>query len=60
MTGPTQGQNVVIIARGSGLARAAVLPARDAGATVVAADRLQEAPTPPTPASLASPARSWI
>jgi NAD(P)-dependent dehydrogenase (short-subunit alcohol dehydrogenase family) len=59
MTGPTQGQNVLIMAWGSGLARAAVLPARNAGATVVAAGRQQE-PTPPTPASLASPARSWI
>jgi NAD(P)-dependent dehydrogenase (short-subunit alcohol dehydrogenase family) len=40
---PLQGQNVLVVGWGSGLARAAVLAARDAGATVVAAGRQQEA-----------------
>ncbi len=45
MTGPLQGQNVLVIGRGSGLARAAVLAVRNAGAVVV-------------PAGISRPARS--
>jgi NAD(P)-dependent dehydrogenase (short-subunit alcohol dehydrogenase family) len=39
MTGPLQGQSVLVVGRGSGIARAVTLAARDAGATVVAAGR---------------------
>jgi NAD(P)-dependent dehydrogenase (short-subunit alcohol dehydrogenase family) len=39
MTGPLQGQSVLMVGRGSGIARAVTLAARDAGATVVAAGR---------------------
>jgi NAD(P)-dependent dehydrogenase (short-subunit alcohol dehydrogenase family) len=45
MTGPLQNQTVLVIGRGSGLARAICLAARDAGARVVAAGRSQEALT---------------
>jgi NAD(P)-dependent dehydrogenase (short-subunit alcohol dehydrogenase family) len=40
---PLDGQTVLVVGRGSGLARAIVLAARDAGAAVVAAGRDQEA-----------------
>jgi NAD(P)-dependent dehydrogenase (short-subunit alcohol dehydrogenase family) len=39
MTGPLQGQSVLMVGRGSGIARAVTLAARDAGAKVVAAGR---------------------
>jgi NAD(P)-dependent dehydrogenase (short-subunit alcohol dehydrogenase family) len=39
MTGPLQGQRVLVVGRGSGIARAVVLAVRDAGAKVVAAGR---------------------
>jgi NAD(P)-dependent dehydrogenase (short-subunit alcohol dehydrogenase family) len=39
MTGPLQGQSVLVVGRGSGIARAVTLAVRDAGATVVAAGR---------------------
>ena len=42
MTGPLQDQTVLVIGRGSGIARAVALAARDAGAAVVAAGRAQE------------------
>jgi NAD(P)-dependent dehydrogenase (short-subunit alcohol dehydrogenase family) len=42
MTGPLTDQKVLVIGRGSGLARAVALAARDAGANVVAAGRDQE------------------
>jgi NAD(P)-dependent dehydrogenase (short-subunit alcohol dehydrogenase family) len=42
MTGPLQDQTVLVIGRGSGIARAVTLAARDAGASVVAAGRSQE------------------
>jgi NAD(P)-dependent dehydrogenase (short-subunit alcohol dehydrogenase family) len=45
MTGPLQNQNVLVIGRGGGLARAVVLAARDAGARVVAAGRDRESLT---------------
>src|SRR5689334_12321049 len=37
--GPLRGQRVLVVGRGSGIARAVTLAARDAGATVVAAGR---------------------
>ena len=43
MTTPLQDQTVLVVGRGSGLARAIVLAARDAGAKVVAAGRKEEA-----------------
>jgi NAD(P)-dependent dehydrogenase (short-subunit alcohol dehydrogenase family) len=43
MTGILQDQTVLVVGRGGGLARAVVLAARDAGASVVAAGRDQEA-----------------
>ncbi len=43
MTGPLQDRTVLVIGRGSGIARAVVLAARDAGAHVVAAGRNAEA-----------------
>jgi NAD(P)-dependent dehydrogenase (short-subunit alcohol dehydrogenase family) len=43
MTGSLKDQTVLVIGRGSGLARAVVLAARDEGAQVVAAGRDQEA-----------------
>lgn len=43
MTGPLLGQKVLVIGRGSGLARAIAVAARDAGATVIAAGRQREA-----------------
>jgi NAD(P)-dependent dehydrogenase (short-subunit alcohol dehydrogenase family) len=43
MNGSLKGQTVLVIGRGSGLARAIALAARDAGAQVVAAGRGQEA-----------------
>ena len=43
MTGSLKDQTVLVIGRGSGLARAIALAARDAGAQVVAAGRDQEA-----------------
>jgi NAD(P)-dependent dehydrogenase (short-subunit alcohol dehydrogenase family) len=43
MNGSLSGQTVLVIGRGSGLARAVVVAARDAGARVVAAGRGQEA-----------------
>ncbi|MGH3764196.1 MAG: SDR family oxidoreductase [Pseudonocardiaceae bacterium] len=39
MTGPLQGQSVLVVGRGSGIARAVTLAARDAGAKVIAAGR---------------------
>jgi NAD(P)-dependent dehydrogenase (short-subunit alcohol dehydrogenase family) len=42
MTGLLQDQTVLVIGRGSGIARAIVLAARDAGARVIAAGRDQE------------------
>ena len=39
MTGPLQGQRVLVVGRGSGIARAVTLASRDAGAMVVAAGR---------------------
>ena len=39
MTGPLQGQRVLVVGRGSGIARAVTLAARDAGAKVIAAGR---------------------
>jgi len=39
MTGPLRDQKVLVVGRGSGLARATVVAARDAGAAVVAAGR---------------------
>jgi len=39
MTGPLQGQTVLVIGRASGIARAVTVAARDAGAQVVAAGR---------------------
>ncbi len=42
MTGPLQDQTVLVIGRGSGIARAVALAARDAGAAVVAAGRARE------------------
>jgi len=43
MTGSLKDQSVLVIGRGSGLARAIVLAARDEGAQVIAAGRNQEA-----------------
>src|SRR5579875_292880 len=43
MSGLLDGQNVLVVGRGSGIARAVTLAARDAGAKVVAAGRDQEA-----------------
>jgi NAD(P)-dependent dehydrogenase (short-subunit alcohol dehydrogenase family) len=43
MTGSLEGQAVLVIGRGSGLARAVTLAARDAGAKVVAAGRDRDA-----------------
>jgi NAD(P)-dependent dehydrogenase (short-subunit alcohol dehydrogenase family) len=42
MTGALEGQTVLVVGRGSGIARAVALAARDAGAQVVAAGRDQE------------------
>src|ERR1700749_1907767 len=42
MTGSLKDQTVLVIGRGSGLARAIVLAARDEGAQVIAAGRDQE------------------
>ncbi len=42
MTGPMQGQSVLVVGRGSGIARAVTLAARDAGAKVIAAGRDSE------------------
>jgi len=39
VTGPLQGQRVLVVGRGSGIARAVTLAARDAGAKVIAAGR---------------------
>jgi NAD(P)-dependent dehydrogenase (short-subunit alcohol dehydrogenase family) len=39
VTGPLQGQSVLVVGRGSGIARAVTLAARDAGAKVIAAGR---------------------
>ena len=39
MTGPLHDQRVLVVGRGSGIARAVTLAARDAGATVIAAGR---------------------
>jgi NAD(P)-dependent dehydrogenase (short-subunit alcohol dehydrogenase family) len=39
VTGPLQGQSVLVVGRGSGIARAVTYAARDAGAQVVAAGR---------------------
>jgi NAD(P)-dependent dehydrogenase (short-subunit alcohol dehydrogenase family) len=43
VTGPLQDQVALIVGRGSGLARAVALAAREAGASVVAAGRDQAA-----------------
>ncbi|MGW3287624.1 SDR family oxidoreductase [Streptomyces sp. NPDC001002] len=43
MTGPLQGETVLVIGRGGGIARAVVIAARDAGAHVIAAGRDQQA-----------------
>ncbi len=42
MTGPLENQTALVVGRGSGLARAICMAARDAGAQVVAAGRAQE------------------
>lgn len=42
MTGPLQGQRVLVVGRGSGIARAVTVAARDAGAKVIAAGRDQD------------------
>lgn len=47
MTGSLQDQTVVVIGRGSGLARAVALAARDAGAQVIAAGRDQRTRSTP-------------
>jgi hypothetical protein len=60
MTGPLQGQNVLAIGRGSGLARTAVLAARNAWQQSSRPAGSRKRWTPPTPASLTSPPRSWI
>ena len=39
MTGPLQGQRVLVVGRGGGIARAVTVAARDAGAKVIAAGR---------------------
>jgi len=39
VTGPLQGQRVLVVGRGSGIARAVTLAARDSGAKVIAAGR---------------------
>ena len=39
MTGPLRGQSVLVVGRGSGIARAVTVAARDAGAKVIAAGR---------------------
>jgi NAD(P)-dependent dehydrogenase (short-subunit alcohol dehydrogenase family) len=39
VTGPLQGQSVLVVGRGGGIARAVTLAARDAGAKVIAAGR---------------------
>jgi NAD(P)-dependent dehydrogenase (short-subunit alcohol dehydrogenase family) len=39
VTGPLRGQRVLVVGRGSGIARAVTLAGRDAGATVIAAGR---------------------
>jgi NAD(P)-dependent dehydrogenase (short-subunit alcohol dehydrogenase family) len=39
VTGPLQGQSVLVVGRGSGIARAVTIAARDAGAKVIAAGR---------------------
>lgn len=39
MTGPLQGQHVLVVGRGGGIARAVTIAARDAGAKVIAAGR---------------------
>jgi NAD(P)-dependent dehydrogenase (short-subunit alcohol dehydrogenase family) len=43
MTGSLKDQSVLVIGRGSGLARAITLAAQDAGAQVIAAGRSREA-----------------
>jgi len=43
MTGPLQGETVLVVGRGGGIARAVVVAARDAGARVIAAGRDQQA-----------------
>jgi NAD(P)-dependent dehydrogenase (short-subunit alcohol dehydrogenase family) len=43
MTGALKDRNVLVVGRGSGIAQAVVLAARDAGARVIAAGRSQEA-----------------
>ncbi|MFJ6085013.1 SDR family oxidoreductase [Streptomyces sp. NPDC092369] len=43
MTGPLQGETVLVIGRGGGIARAVVVAARDAGAHVIAAGRDRKA-----------------
>jgi len=42
VTGPLQGQRVLVVGRGSGIARAVTVAARDAGAKVIAAGRDQD------------------
>jgi NAD(P)-dependent dehydrogenase (short-subunit alcohol dehydrogenase family) len=42
VTGPLHGQRVLVVGRGSGIARAVTLTARDAGAKVIAAGRDRE------------------
>ena len=42
MTGPLHDQTVLVVGRGSGIARAVTLAARDAGARVIAAGRNQD------------------
>jgi short-subunit dehydrogenase involved in D-alanine esterification of teichoic acids len=39
VTGPLQGQHVLVVGRGGGIARAVTVAARDAGAKVIAAGR---------------------
>jgi NAD(P)-dependent dehydrogenase (short-subunit alcohol dehydrogenase family) len=43
VTGPLHGQQILVVGRGGGIARAVTLAARDAGARVVAAGRDQDA-----------------
>jgi NAD(P)-dependent dehydrogenase (short-subunit alcohol dehydrogenase family) len=43
VTGPLQGQRVLVVGRGGGIARAVTIAARDAGATVIAAGRDKDA-----------------
>jgi NAD(P)-dependent dehydrogenase (short-subunit alcohol dehydrogenase family) len=54
MTGLLKDRTVLVVGRGSGLARAVVLAARDEGAQVIAAWRRCPPPTTASPASAPS------